>query len=316
MIKILNAEPEEYSDQARNILKSIGKLYEKKLSRKELLHCLHNYDVLIVRLGVKVDKEIIDAGKNLKIIVTATTGLDHINVEYANSKGIKVLSLFGQTEFLKEIRATAELTIGIALSLLRHIPEAANSVKNGIWDRYQFKGYELYNKTAGIIGMGRLGTIVAGLFKAFGMKVIGYDLRVDNKIENAERVDSIDELLSKSDIISLHVNLNEKSNNLLSKKEFSIMKLDAILINTSRGGIIDEDALLEALIKKTIAGAALDVISGEPEISTDHPLINYARNHSNLIIVPHIGGNTYESFIKTEVFMANLLNKTIKRIFQ
>ncbi len=312
MVYILNSEPGNYCHQARKILKEIGRVDEKELSRQDLLSNVEKYDVLIVRLKHTIDREVIDCGKKLRFIVTPTTGLDHIDIEYASSKGIQVLSLKGQTEFLKSVRATAELTIGLAISLMRHIPNASQSVLQGDWNRDLFRGEELYGKTAGIVGLGRLGTIVAGYFKAFGMKVIGHDpYVVSNNVD--ESLADISELLSRSDLVSLHVSYDESTKLLIGHGELSRFKKGAYLINTSRGGIVDETALLTALQEGQIAGAALDVLSGEPHINSRHLLVDYAKKHSNVLIVPHIGGNTYESFIKTEIFMANLLQDKISQ---
>lgn len=311
VIRILNAEPENYCDEARAILSSLGKLDEKPLSRRELLDCIDDYDVLIVRLGFQVDRELLDAAKRLRYVVTATTGLNHIDMDYAAAKGVKILCLRGQVDFLKTVRATAELTVGLAIALIRQIPRAFDSVLDGEWNRDLFRGTELYGKTAGIVGMGRLGCIVAEYFKAFGMVVKGFDPRPDFPHEYALRATTLHELLSDSDIVSLHVAYNQETHHLLGPNEFGKMKENSILINTSRGGVIDERALLQALQSKQISGAALDVLEDEPNISKDQPLLRYAREHSNLLISPHIGGNTYESFIKTEVFMAQSLLKAL-----
>jgi D-3-phosphoglycerate dehydrogenase len=313
MIRILNAEPTDYSNRAREILESIGEVREANLTRDDLLTCIADFDVLIVRLGFEVDREIIDAARRLKFIVTATTGVDHIDLEYAASKNISVLSLRGQTEFLKNVRATAELTIGLALALLRNLPTAIASVRRGAWDRDSFRGGELYEKTAGLVGMGRLGTIVAGYFDSFGMEVLGYDPRPDFPLEAAKRIASLHELLARSDLVSLHAEYNEKTRHLIGPNEFTLMKPGAILINTSRGGIVDETGLLSALRSGHLAGAALDVLAGEPHISEDNPVIAYSREHSNLLIVPHIGGNTWESFARTEIFMAEQLRQAVLR---
>ena len=309
---ILNAEPENYCSQAKSILSEVGTAHYEEMSRQDLLARIEDYEVLITRLGNTIDREVIDRGRRLRFIVTATTGLDHIDVAYAEEKGIQVLSLKGQTEFLKTVRATAELTVGLALSLIRHIHHAHPSVLGGVWDRDLFRGNELYGKTAGIIGMGRLGSIVAGYFKAFGMRVIGYDPHGTSDHLD-EKVASLDHLLAESDLVSVHVSYDETTRGLLNGPRLSKMKTGSYLINTSRGGIIDESALLDELVSGRIAGAALDVLCGEPHIDSRHPLVAHAKENPNVLIVPHIGGNTYESFIKTEVFMAKLLKQSVEQ---
>ena len=156
----------------------------------------------------------------------------------------------------------------------------------------------------GIIGVGRLGTITSGYFKALGATVVGYDPRSDYPHEAAERLDSIPALLRRSDVICVMARYDAGTRHLLNHDAFADLKPGAVLINTSRGGIIEEAALLEALQTGRLAGAALDVLDGEPNISAEHPLISHARDVDNLLIVPHIGGNTFESFEKTELFLA------------
>ena len=304
MYKILVAEPLDFTPEAVRILEQVGEVYLNEVNDYEISRVFQDYDVCWFRHARKIDRKILGDNPRCKIIATATTGLDHIDLKACEELNIKVVSLKGETEFLKTVRATAELTVALALALMRRIPQAAQSVKDGIWNRDLFRGNELYGKTVGIIGVGRLGSIVADYFKAFGMNVIGYDPRHDFPNNVARRVSSLQELLSQSSLVSIHVSYNETTRNLIGEKEFAAMKDGAVLINTSRGGVIDEDALLEVLKNGKLSGAALDVLQGEPNIDATHPLIVYAREHENLLIVPHIGGNTHESFVKTETFIA------------
>ena len=175
MINILNAEPLNYSSEARKILESLGNIDEKLLKRNELLSCISEYHVLIIRFGFQIDEEIIEAGKNLKVIVTATTGLDHIDTEYATSKSIKIISLQGEKEFLSSIPATAEYTWGLLLALMRRIPSAFESVKRGFWNRDEFRGHNLAGRKLGILGLGRIGERVALYGLAFEMNVLAFD---------------------------------------------------------------------------------------------------------------------------------------------
>ena len=314
-IKILNAESSDYSQEAYSLLLSLGTVNQSDLTRKSLIKLVSGFDVLIVRLRNYIDKEIIDQAVNLKAIVTATTGLNHIDVEYANQKNIKVISLKGEYEFLKTVSATSEHTIGLILSLLRYIPDASNSVKKNIWDRNLFKGNEISGKMFGILGYGRIGTKVAKYAKAFGAKVIVYDIKkIDSKQKEIIIAETIDELLQNSDILSIHIPFNKSTANLIDKSKIDKMKKTSIIINTSRGEIINEVDLLSALELSQISGAALDVLANEhiSPIKQSHPLIEYAKTHKNLIITPHIGGATYESMHKTEVFMAKKLSEWIK----
>jgi D-3-phosphoglycerate dehydrogenase len=309
LIKILNAEPSNYSLEARRILRSIGELHESRLKRDDLLKCLKDFDVLIVRLGIQVDRDLISSSQRLKAIVTAATGLDHIDTEAASKRGVAVLSLKGESEFLRCIHATAEHTWALVLALTRNIPAAAASVKRGEWNRDLFRGTELFSKILGIVGYGRIGEKVGAYGQAFGMQPLAYDPgKVDFPLP-VKKCDSLKDLLEAADVISLHVPLNENTKTLMSDAEFEMMKRGAVLINTSRGGVVDEDALLEALETERLGGAALDVVENESTFPSGKTrlLVEYAKVHTNLIITPHIGGATVESMEKTEIFMANKL---------
>lgn len=315
MIKILNAEPLEYSPIAESILSNIGVVISQDMDRNELIKQIGDFDILIVRLRNRIDKEILSYARKLKIIVTATTGLDHIDIVTANAKGIAILSLKGEVEFLRNIPATAEHTWGLLLSLVRKIPWAYQSVLQGIWERDQFRGYDLANRTLGIVGMGRIGEKVARYGLAFGMNVIAFDPYRTNWIEGVVSAKSLESLCIQSEILSLHVPLNSETNNMFGKTEFEHLPKDALLINTSRGSVLDEIALIEALESGHLAGAALDVISDEikPIRNITDLLINYSKSHSNLLLTPHIGGATIDSMHATEIFMAqkvvNFVNK-------
>ena len=310
MVKIVNVEPSLYSIDAKGLLEEENSYleYNGNFTIDELLI---DADVIITRLGYSINAEFIKKTPQLKVIVTATTGLDHIDLDLAKKKGIEVLSLKGETKFLSSITATAELTWGLLLSLIRRIPRASADVMKGNWNRDCFRGYELQNKTLGIIGYGRLGKIVAKYGDAFGMKVIAYDPHISN---GSVPLVGLNQLMSESDVISLHVPYTESTNNLLGEKEFALTKKGTLLINTSRGSIINESELLKMLNGGHIGGAALDVLSGEElfrEGADDWPasdqLVKYAKSNDNLIIVPHIGGLTYDSAYATEMFMAKKL---------
>jgi len=255
-----------------------------------------------------------DNGGKLKVIVTATTGLNHIDIEYAKSKGIDVVSLKGESEFLDTITGTAELAFGLLIDLMRLTPWAFDSVKNYELKLEKFKGYVLYGKTLGILGMGRLGKIIAEGAKAWRMNVIFCDPNVSQEEFLGYKKVSFDELLSQSDAISVHMHLSEKTEKTFRMEEFQKMKNTAFLINTSRGEIIDEDDLVEALEKKEIAGYATDVLTNELELVknfSNHPLVEYAKKNQNLIIVPHTGGLSHDSRVATDVFIAEKLKSVL-----
>ena len=309
MIRILNAEPLDYCDEARAILNQLGQVVEAPLTRTELLSQLSDYDVLVVRLAHQINSEVIDAGHCLKVIVTATTGLDHIDVAYANSEGITVLSLCGETEFLRTVSATAEHTWALLLALLRRIPGAFASVQEGEWNRDAFRGRELDSKRVGLVGLGRIGRKVARYGLAFGMTIHAHDPYTDDWLDDVIREPDLAALLHQSDVLSLHIPLNDETEGLISAEELALLPAGAVLVNTSRGDLIDEAGLVAALESGHLSGAALDVITHErqPEQRQQSLLLAYARTHDNLLITPHIGGATDESMAKTEVFMARKL---------
>ncbi len=314
---ILIAESAGFSVDALARLRACADVTARDLQRTELLTAVPAADVLWVRLRNRIDAEVFDAAPNLKIVVTNTTGLNHIDLDEAQRRGIEVLSLRGEQEFLADIRATAELTIGLMLALLRKIPQAAAHARDGGWQRDSFKGRELYGKTVGIVGYGRLGRIVARYLQAFDVRVLAADPHVDHD-ERPDYVEllPLEDVLATADIVSLHVNLCEQTQGFFGQRELFKMKPSAWLINTARGELVDEAALLAALVSGHIAGAALDVICDENERSTQpgNPLVRYAQEHDNLILTPHIGGNTHESLEKTEIFLADKLAARIAQL--
>ncbi len=305
--RILNLEPEGYNIDALKILTSFSDVDKGPLTQDELLENISQYDGLIVRLGHRIDENVLDAASRLKVISTATTGLNHINCEYAKRIGISIISLQGEATFLDTIQATAEHTWALLLALIRNIPASVRAVDSQHWNRDAFKGSELHGKTLGIIGYGRLGRKVSGYGKAFGMTVIVTDIRSEIINKELEFV-SLTDLLIRADIVTVHIPYNSSTDTLLGRNEFRSMKPGSFFINTSRGEVIDEGALLDSLHQGLLGGAALDVMRGENKNDKKwmlkDPLIQYAKTHRNLIITPHLGGCTYESMAKTEIFIA------------
>lgn len=314
-LNILNVEPLGYCEEAAALLTALGRVRSEQMSRSRLKREIGDCEVLIVRLAHQIDQEIIDAGRRLRVIVTATTGLDHIDVEYANKRGITVLSLRGEYEYLRGIWATAEHTWALLLALLRRIAPASIAAAKGDWDRDRFRGHELHGRRLGIVGLGRLGEKVARYGQAFGMEVIAFDPFVTQWIDDVRRAGTLNDLLQASEILSLHVPLNRQTQGLIGANELALLPTGAVLVNTSRGQLIDELALIACLESKQISGAALDVVASErdDENRSRSPLFNYARRHDNLLITPHIGGATHESMAKTEIFMARKLVKFLHK---
>jgi len=309
MIKIRIAEIENFSTEVISQLREIASVDIIETEKKDLKKCLEEYDVFWFRLKFKIEESDFPENLKCKYIVCPVTGLDHIDLDFCKQKGITVLSLKGEKEFLKKVRATAELTMALTLSLLRKLPQAIQSVKNYQWQRDLFKGNEIFEKKVGIVGVGRLGTITAQYFKAFGANVYGYDI-VDFDESICIKMNSLEELASMVDIFSIHVAYQPSTHHLIDTKTIQSMKSTAVLINTTRGGVIQSEALLDALQKNEIAGAALDVLENEYDI-LQNKLIAYSTQNEHLLISPHIGGNTWESFEKTEMFLFNKLKKEI-----
>ena len=248
-------------------------------------------DGLIVRLAHQVDEEILASAPNLKMVATATTGLNHIDQQAAQRQGVAVLSLKGETEFLAQISATAEHTWGLLLALIRQTPEAISHVREGKWDRNEFVGRELSGRTLGILGYGRLGRIVAEYARAFRMNVLAHDPNPISKDPGVSYV-TLPELLQSAEVLSVHVSLDASTRGMIGPKEFALMRRGVYLVNTARGEIIDEPAFLNALEKGWVAGAAVDVLCNESHTADRQSgkMVEYAQTHTNLLITPHIGG--------------------------
>lgn len=272
----------------------------KKLEEQELTDLLSTGEHIgiIVRSATKVTSKAIVASKNLKAIGRAGIGVDNIDVKTATEKGIVVMNTLGAAN------TTAEHTIALIFAIARKIPQAHESVKSGKWEKEKFVGRELYGKTIGIIGLGNIGKRVAEISKAIGMNVIFYDPYVDDP--RFEKV-SFDEILSKSDIITVHVPLNEKTKGMIGENEIKKMKDGVILINCARGGIIDENAVSKYIEQGKILGAAFDVFSKEP-ITPDNPLLG----KPNVVLTPHLGASTIEGQRNASVEICKKIVKFLK----
>jgi D-3-phosphoglycerate dehydrogenase len=310
---ILNVEPDRCCEAARTILRACGDLREEAVAtRAGLLRAVRDADVLLTRLAHRIDGEVLAAAPHLRAVVTPTTGLTHIDLEAAAQRGVTILSLRGETAFLDRVTATAELAWGLLISLSRRLPEAFAHTQGGGWNRDLLRGHELQGRTLGLIGFGRLGRMMARFGLAFRMRVLACDpapgVVVPADVERAP----LERLLAESDAISVHASLTEASRGIIDASAFARMKPGVLFINTARGELVDEAALLAALHSGRVGAAAVDVLAGEPfagpEIPPAHPLAAFARAHPDrLLLTPHIGGATFESMAATEVFMAERL---------
>ena len=267
------------------------------ISSDELKKTVSNYDALIVRSRTKVTKEIIEAGTQLKLIGRVGVGLDNVDLKAAEEESIKVVNT---PEAPAE--AVAELALGLILSLARNIPQADHSMKEGKWIKSKLTGWELKGKTLGTIGLGNIGERVAKLSKAFGMNILitkrtPPDPALLKELE-AEFV-PLSELLKRSDVVTIHIPYTAETHHMIGEKELQLMKKGAYLVNTSRGKIINENALLKALQSEKLKGAALDVYEFEPP--TDWTLMQLP----NVVCTPHIGAETEEAQKTGAILMAD-----------
>lgn len=310
-VRILNAEPLGYGDEARQILNNIGELIEEPVTQDELAASVADFDVLIVRVGLKVTREVLESSDKLRVVVSATTGLDHINLDAAQEQDVVVLSLQGEQEFLRTVPATAEHTWALLLAVMRKLPWAFDDVRKGSWDRDRFRGRELQGKRLGILGLGRIGKQVARYGLAFGMNVGAYNPNLEEWLNGIRRFEAVEDILRWSEVLSVHLPLSEETQGFLNEERLRLLPQGAWVVNTSRGAILDEIALVGLLEQGHLAGAAVDVMTVEQPMERRElsPLLAYARTHDNLLITPHLGGATIESMHRTEVFMAEKLRK-------
>jgi D-3-phosphoglycerate dehydrogenase / 2-oxoglutarate reductase len=260
--------------------------YEPSITKEDLLAKVEGYDALVVRSRTKVDAEVIARATRLRIIARPGTGLDNIDLRAANARGVEVVN---SPEALVE--AVAEHVVGLMLAVARSIPAADASMKSGVWEKQRFVGTELKGKTLGIAGLGRIGRRVAEIARALGLSLLGYDvIEVPQETLAALgcRMVDLDSLFASSDFITLHVPLTSETRHMVDARRISLMKRSAVIINTYRGEVIDEAALVKALEAGEIGGAALDVFEHEPP----GPEIVSAPN---IITTPHIGGQTKDA---------------------
>lgn len=291
-----------------DILKKAGMKvdYKPNILTDELLSIVKDYQVILVRSRTKITREVIQAASNAKIIARAGVGLDNIEVTAAEDKGIRVINAPEAA-----INAVSELTVGYMISLARSIPLADSEMKRGKWIKKNLMGTELSGKYLGIVGVGNIGRNVGRIAKALRMNLIGYDpypIDRDYIKEVGLIVTDLNTLVQSADFITCHVPLLEETKHLFDAELISNMKSTAYIINASRGGVIDETALYNALCNGSIAGAALDVFETEPPLN--NPLIGL----SNVICTPHIGAQTKESQELTSIVIAEKIIQIIRGV--
>ncbi|MEM0197438.1 MAG: NAD(P)-dependent oxidoreductase [Fervidicoccaceae archaeon] len=280
-------------------------LYSPGISREKLLEEIEKFDAVVVRSRTKIDAEVIKKGKNLKLIARAGVGVDNIDVEEAAARKIEII-----TSPAAPAVSVAELTVALMLVLARKINTAMQLTREGRWEKVE--GIELRRKVAGIIGIGRIGREVARLCRCLGMEVIAYDVRKEalNELHGIKLADSLEDLLRSSDIVTLHVPLTKETHRLIGKREIFLMKNGALLINTSKGSIVDQEALLEALKVGKLGGVALDILEREPPGELEMELIK----HPNVVVTPHIGSQTVEAQRRIALEIAEAIERKLRRV--
>lgn len=278
--------------------------YEPEITPDQIKEKISNFDIVVVRSRTKITKEMIDRATQCKVIARVGVGLDNIDVDAAKAKGIRVINAVEGA-----MNAVAELVLGLMLSLAREIPRADREIRNGNWLKKELMGSELSGKYLGIVGLGNIGKRLAKLARGLNMNIIGFDVMpiADDFARDVGLIKAdIDTLLSSADYISFHVPLTETTHHLVNSKRISTMKKTAYIINTSRGEIIDEDALYDALKEGKIAGAALDVFEKEPATG------NKLATLPNVVCTPHIGAQTKEA----QTLAANVIGEKIIMILR
>ena len=285
--KVLVAE--EIADSGVDLLReSCDVDVDLGLDPEQLRAKIGEYDAILIRSATTLDEAAIEAATRLKVIGRAGVGVNNVDVPAATRRGIIVANAPQSN-----VVAAAEQTVALMLSLARNVPQAHAALTDGRWERSKFGGVEVYEKTLGIIGFGRIGQLVAQRAKAFGMRILAFDPFISPERYGelgAERADSVDEVYSQADFITIHLPATEETRNFLSTEQFAAMKNGVRIINCARGELIDDDALQAALDSGKVAGAALDVFKQEP--ITDHPLFS---GYDNVVVTPHLGASTVEA---------------------
>jgi D-3-phosphoglycerate dehydrogenase len=274
---------------------------EKRLGEDELLPVAAGAEAMIVRSETKITRRVLESAPNLRVVGRAGVGVDNVDVEAATERGVVVMNTPGGNTI-----STAELTFSMLMALARQIPQAHASMKDGKWDRKAFKGTEICNKTLGILGLGRIGTEVAKRAQAFGMKVVAYDPYVTQARAKAVQVglyESLEDLYPVCDFITVHMHLTDDTRGMIDATAFAKMKKGVRILNCARGGIVNEDALADAIEAGHCAGAALDVYETEP-LPADHRL----RTLPAVIMTPHLGASTHEAQDSCGIEIAELIS--------
>lgn len=295
-MNVLINEPVEFPEAALALLRQKHNVHLRNMD-----YPVGEVECAFVRLSEKIGQEFHRHHPRLRWVVSPTTGLNHLDIDYLSAHGVRVISLKGETSFLDSIRATAEHTMALLLALLRKLPSAHSSVLSGVWDRDLFRGRELAGSKVFVLGYGRLGRQLHRLYEAFGAQVRAFDIEA-GKVPDPLCI-GLDEGLAWADIVSVHVSLERDNYGLLDARKLDLLNPGAVLVNTSRGELVDQPALVKRVADGRIAGAALDVLWDEPAPLRAEVLDSLRACGDRLVVTPHIGGNTVESRAAVEMFV-------------
>jgi len=297
--KILVITPVRHIIGVPELLESTGEVtYMDDPSVDEVISMIGNYDAIFTnpnKSKVFIGKDVLDAAKNLKVICTASTGTNHIDKLYVAELGLPILSLTEERDVINRISSTAELAFSLTLASLRHIVKSHKAVLEGEWNYEKYIGRQMNCLTIGSIGYGRLGSMYSKYCKAFDSRVLVYDPYKKVNEQDIEQVDSLEYLLQESDVVAIHVHVTEETIGMINQSCFDVMKEDAILVNTSRGDMVNEVDLVDFLQANPEARVATDVLADEIRNKKYSPLLNYALESEQVIITPHIGGMCREA---------------------
>ena len=317
-IRILVITPVKHISGVQKTLESIGEVsYYDDPDEDTVKEIIEDYDVIFTnpnKSKVFIGQNILEIAKRLKVICTASTGTNHIDKEYAGRKKIKILSLTEERDVITRISSTAELAFALTLSSIRHINKSFNSVLNGEWDYEKFIGRQMNALTIGSIGYGRLGKMYVEYCKAFNANVIVYDPYKNVEDKKILQVNNLDDLLTKCDVIAIHVHVTKVTIGMINKNCFDKMKTDVVLINTSRGDMVNEQDLIDFLKSNKKARIATDVLADEITNRLNSPLLKFAYESDQVIITPHIGGMCIEAQEIAYGHAANMLSNYCKGI--
>jgi D-3-phosphoglycerate dehydrogenase len=285
------------------------------MEHKDILKEIKDYQGMIPNARIPLDNEILTNAHNLKAVYQPSMGYEHISVEILETLGISFNALGLDLNFKNTLWSTAEHAVSLMLALIKDLPKSINDVKDkGSWDNRKYNINDLRALRIGIVGLGNIGKKVSSICNAFGADIFAYDpyIKENDFPEFVKQEKSLSNLLEKIDLLTIHVPLKEDTHNLIGKNEFSNMKKGSYIINTSRGGVINEDALIEAIQQKIIIGAALDVLENESPFGVGgHKLVKFSKNKNNIIITPHLGGSSYPYMESIFLHSIEKLNKML-----